>query len=156
MPSQRAFEQVLWRTLGYQLVEQTILTHTVAKTRSQLNRRLAEGQKLPWPPFGKQWYAGCTTLIIGNSAKAGIRTLPSLSVILKAGAKSNCATRLRRIRSIQEYACRRRRQIVRSTNGPRWLWSWSDGIIVGCDAHREHQDDTVCICFNRQLRRGFA
>ncbi|KAF5552363.1 citrate transport mitochondrial [Fusarium napiforme] len=45
----------------------------VAKTRSQLNRRLAEGQKLPWPPFGKQWYAGCTTLIIGNAAKAGIR-----------------------------------------------------------------------------------
>lgn len=46
---------------------------TVAKTRTQLNRNLAEGQKLPWPPFGKQWYAGCTTLIIGNSAKAGIR-----------------------------------------------------------------------------------
>jgi solute carrier family 25 citrate transporter 1 len=46
---------------------------TVAKTRTQLNRRLAEGQKLPWPPFGKQWYAGCTTLIIGNSLKAGIR-----------------------------------------------------------------------------------
>ncbi|PHH74328.1 hypothetical protein CDD80_3167 [Ophiocordyceps camponoti-rufipedis] len=45
----------------------------VAKTRSQLNRRLAAGQKLPWPPFGKQWYAGCTTLIVGNSAKAGIR-----------------------------------------------------------------------------------
>lgn len=44
-----------------------------AKTRTQLNRNLAEGQKLPWPPFGKQWYAGCTTLIIGNSAKAGIR-----------------------------------------------------------------------------------
>ncbi|KAI5460360.1 mitochondrial carrier domain-containing protein [Mariannaea sp. PMI_226] len=44
-----------------------------AKTRSQLNRNLAEGKKLPWPPFGKQWYAGCTTLIIGNSAKAGIR-----------------------------------------------------------------------------------
>ncbi|KAK7423829.1 fumarase [Neonectria magnoliae] len=44
-----------------------------AKTRSQLNRRLAAGQKLPWPPFGTQWYAGCTTLIIGNSAKAGIR-----------------------------------------------------------------------------------
>jgi solute carrier family 25 citrate transporter 1 len=50
-------------------------TPTVAKTRTQLNRRLAEGQKLPWPPFGRQWYAGCTTLIIGNSAKAGIRTL---------------------------------------------------------------------------------
>ncbi|KAK8085814.1 Mitochondrial carrier domain protein [Apiospora hydei] len=44
-----------------------------AKTRSQLNRKLAEGKKLPWPPFGKQWYAGCTTLIIGNSAKAAIR-----------------------------------------------------------------------------------
>ncbi|KAL2115206.1 hypothetical protein VTJ04DRAFT_10869 [Mycothermus thermophilus] len=44
-----------------------------AKTRSQLNRRLPDGQKLPWPPFGRQWYAGCTTLIIGNSAKAGIR-----------------------------------------------------------------------------------
>ncbi|CEL06700.1 mitochondrial carrier domain-containing protein [Aspergillus pseudodeflectus] len=44
-----------------------------AKTRSQLNRRLADSQKLPWPPFGKQWYAGCTTLIIGNSLKAGIR-----------------------------------------------------------------------------------
>ncbi|KAF2000397.1 mitochondrial tricarboxylate transporter-like protein [Amniculicola lignicola CBS 123094] len=44
-----------------------------AKTRTQLNRRLADGQKLPWPPFGKQWYAGCTTLIIGNSLKAGIR-----------------------------------------------------------------------------------
>ncbi|KAG9192669.1 tricarboxylate transport protein, mitochondrial precursor [Alternaria panax] len=44
-----------------------------AKTRSQLNRRLPDGKKLPWPPFGKQWYAGCTTLIIGNSLKAGIR-----------------------------------------------------------------------------------
>jgi len=55
----------------------TLLTRPiVAKTRTQLNRRLAEGKKLPWPPFGKQWYAGCTTLIIGNSAKAGIRTAP--------------------------------------------------------------------------------
>ncbi|KAJ6115130.1 mitochondrial carrier [Penicillium sp. IBT 16267x] len=44
-----------------------------AKTRTQLNRRLPDGQKLPWPPFGSQWYAGCTTLIIGNSLKAGIR-----------------------------------------------------------------------------------
>lgn len=51
-----------------------LLLATVAKTRTQLNRRLAEGKKLPWPPFGPQWYAGCTTLIIGNSAKAGIRT----------------------------------------------------------------------------------
>lgn len=45
----------------------------VAKTRSQLNRRLAEGKKLPFPPFGSQWYAGCTTLIIGNAIKAGVR-----------------------------------------------------------------------------------
>ncbi|OKL63398.1 putative mitochondrial carrier [Talaromyces atroroseus] len=45
----------------------------VAKTRTQLNRRLPDGKKLPWPPFGAQWYAGCTTLIIGNSLKAGIR-----------------------------------------------------------------------------------
>ncbi|KAI0903324.1 putative transport protein [Ustulina deusta] len=44
-----------------------------AKTRTQLNRNLASGAKLPWPPFGAQWYAGCTTLIIGNSAKAAIR-----------------------------------------------------------------------------------
>ncbi|KAI4185522.1 MAG: hypothetical protein L6R41_004067 [Letrouitia leprolyta] len=45
----------------------------VAKTRTQLNRRLPDGKKLGWPPFGKAWYAGCTTLIIGNSLKAGIR-----------------------------------------------------------------------------------
>ena len=44
-----------------------------AKTRTQLNQRLTSGQKLPWPPFGAQWYAGCTTLIIGNSIKAGVR-----------------------------------------------------------------------------------
>lgn len=44
-----------------------------AKTRTQLNQRLAQGQRLPWPPFGRQWYAGCTTLIIGNSIKAGVR-----------------------------------------------------------------------------------
>uniref|UniRef100_A0A093X9H3 Putative mitochondrial carrier C19G12.05 n=1 Tax=Talaromyces marneffei PM1 TaxID=1077442 RepID=A0A093X9H3_TALMA len=31
----------------------------VAKTRSQLNRRLPDAGKLPWPPFGAQWYAGC-------------------------------------------------------------------------------------------------
>jgi hypothetical protein len=30
------------------------------------------GQQEAWPPFGKAWYAGCTTLIIGNSLKAGI------------------------------------------------------------------------------------
>ncbi|QKX64411.1 uncharacterized protein TRUGW13939_11585 [Talaromyces rugulosus] len=44
-----------------------------AKTRTQLNHRLPDSKKLPWPPFGSQWYAGCTTLIIGNSLKAGIR-----------------------------------------------------------------------------------
>jgi len=57
-----------------------IATTTVAKTRTQLNRRLASSEKLPWPPFGKAWYAGCTTLIIGNSLKAGIREscLPGL------------------------------------------------------------------------------
>lgn len=46
---------------------------SVAKTRTQLNRRLPEGKKLPWPAYGPQWYAGCTTLIVGNSLKAGIR-----------------------------------------------------------------------------------
>ena len=46
---------------------------SVAKTRIQLNKRLPDAKKLPWPPFGSAWYAGCTTLIIGNSLKAGIR-----------------------------------------------------------------------------------
>lgn len=46
-----------------------------AKTRTQLNRNLADGKKLPWPPFGPQWYTGCTTAIVGNSAKAAIRFL---------------------------------------------------------------------------------
>ncbi|KIY02800.1 uncharacterized protein Z520_01265 [Fonsecaea multimorphosa CBS 102226] len=46
------------------------------KTRSQLNRRLPDSQKLPWPPFpSKEWYTGCTTAIIGNSVKAGVRFL---------------------------------------------------------------------------------
>lgn len=49
-------------------------THTdlVAKTQAQLNQRLAKAQKLPWPKFGAEWYAGCTALIIGNSIKAGV------------------------------------------------------------------------------------
>ncbi|KAI5817063.1 mitochondrial carrier domain-containing protein [Pyronema omphalodes] len=46
-----------------------------AKTRAQLNRRLVAGEKLPWPKFGKEWYAGCTTSIVGNSVKAGVRFL---------------------------------------------------------------------------------
>ena len=44
-----------------------------AKTRIQLNHNLPSSQKLPFPPFGRQWYAGCTTLILGNSIKAGVR-----------------------------------------------------------------------------------
>ncbi|KAI1147928.1 putative transport protein [Nemania diffusa] len=44
-----------------------------AKTRTQLNRNLPSGAKVPWPPFGRPWYAGCTTLIVGNAAKAAIR-----------------------------------------------------------------------------------
>jgi hypothetical protein len=58
--------------------DQTLCCFLVAKTRTQLNRRLAEGKKLPWPPFGRAWYAGCTTLVIGNSLKAGIRTSPPI------------------------------------------------------------------------------
>lgn len=38
-----------------------------------MNQRLPTGKKLPFPPLGPQWYAGCTTLIIGNSIKAGVR-----------------------------------------------------------------------------------
>jgi solute carrier family 25 citrate transporter 1 len=49
------------------------LTCAVAKTRTQLNRKLPDGKKLPFPPFGSAWYAGCTTLIVGNSIKAGVR-----------------------------------------------------------------------------------
>ena len=44
-----------------------------AKTRAQLNKRLADGKKVPRPPFGRAWYTGCTTAIFGNSLKAGIR-----------------------------------------------------------------------------------
>lgn len=45
-----------------------------AKTRSQLNQRLPTSKKLPWPKFpSREWYAGCTTLIVGNSIKAGVR-----------------------------------------------------------------------------------
>lgn len=44
------------------------------KTRSQLNRRLPDSKKLPWPPFpSREWYTGCTTAIVGNAVKAGVR-----------------------------------------------------------------------------------
>jgi solute carrier family 25 citrate transporter 1 len=50
-----------------------------AKTRSQLNRRLASSspgtKPAPWPKFGPEWYAGCTTAVVGNSVKAGVRFL---------------------------------------------------------------------------------
>lgn len=59
---------------------------SVAKTRTQLNRRLPDAAKLPWPPFGKAWYAGCTTLIIGNSLKAGISTSPSFHLFSREDA----------------------------------------------------------------------
>lgn len=58
----------------------------VAKTRTQLNRHLPTEKKLPWPPFGRQWYAGCTTLIVGNSIKAGVRMSP-----LRPSSKSETA-----------------------------------------------------------------
>ncbi|KEF62097.1 uncharacterized protein A1O9_00069 [Exophiala aquamarina CBS 119918] len=46
------------------------------KTRNQLNLRLPDSKKVPLPPFpSKAWYTGCTTAVIGNSAKAGVRFL---------------------------------------------------------------------------------
>ncbi|KAI1625489.1 MC family mitochondrial carrier protein [Exophiala viscosa] len=44
------------------------------KTRTQLNRRLPDANKLPLPPFpSREWYTGCTTAIVGNAFKAAIR-----------------------------------------------------------------------------------
>lgn len=74
----------------------------VAKTRTQLNRRLPDGQKLGWPPFGKAWYAGCTTLIIGNSLKAGIRMETEGS----RGGSRLTRCRLRCIRHVQNTVAR--------------------------------------------------
>ena len=54
----------------------------VAKTRIQLNHRLSSEKRLPWPPFGKSWYAGCTTMIFGNSLKAGIRKSLELAIVV--------------------------------------------------------------------------
>lgn len=45
-----------------------------AKTRAQLQRQLPTEKKLPWPKFpSREWYTGCTTLIVGNAIKAGVR-----------------------------------------------------------------------------------
>jgi hypothetical protein len=45
-----------------------------AKTRSQLNRRLPASQALGWPRFpSREWYTRCTTMIVGNAVKAGVR-----------------------------------------------------------------------------------
>ena len=38
-----------------------------------MNKNLSAEKKLGWPKFGREWYAGCSTLVIGNSIKAGIR-----------------------------------------------------------------------------------
>ena len=44
------------------------------KTRSQLNRRLPDANKLPLPPFpSREWYTGCTTAVVGNAFKAATR-----------------------------------------------------------------------------------
>ena len=45
------------------------------KTIKQLNKRLPAGKKEPIPPFGKQWYTGCSTTITGNALKAAVRFL---------------------------------------------------------------------------------
>ncbi|UPL00403.1 hypothetical protein LCI18_011337 [Fusarium solani-melongenae] len=45
-----------------------------AKTRCQLKINLPDSKKLPWPPFpSKEWYTGCTTLIVGNAVKTATR-----------------------------------------------------------------------------------
>ncbi|CAB10116.1 Citrate transporter [Schizosaccharomyces pombe] len=43
-----------------------------AKTRLQLYRNV-EGTKAKLPPFGLEWYRGCSTVIVGNSLKAAVR-----------------------------------------------------------------------------------
>lgn len=39
------------------------------------NRGSQKLTNLRRPKFGKEWYAGCTTSIVGNSIKAGVRFL---------------------------------------------------------------------------------
>lgn len=100
----------------------------VAKTRTQLNRRLADSAKLPWPPFGAAWYAGCTTLIIGNSLKAGIRTFPQSAISYETILLT--WTRIRCFRSIQIYARRCQREYLRPTNSDRRFWRGDHRVIA--------------------------
>lgn len=45
-----------------------------AKTRSQLNRNLPDSMKQALPPFpSREWYTGCTSLMVGNAVKAAVR-----------------------------------------------------------------------------------
>lgn len=60
----------------------------VAKTHSQLNRRLGASAKVPRPPFGLSWYAGCPSAIAGNAAKVAVRKC-STSTVQTLG---NCVT----------------------------------------------------------------
>lgn len=68
--------------LQFQVIESnygSVITYPFefAKTRAQLNRHLPQSQKLPFPPFpSKEWYTGCTTLIVGNAVKAATSELP--------------------------------------------------------------------------------
>jgi hypothetical protein len=125
-----------------------------AKTKSQLNRRLGAGEKLPWPKFGREWYAGCTTAVVGNSVKAGVRTYSHSSHrgdgrhkamrmhIGGEGGRSSrrqgqkCednpktgrltpSNRLPSVRRIQGYISRRGGEVDGATNGVSGIWSGS-------------------------------
>lgn len=69
---------VRWHAL-YRFLQLSDIPEIVAKTRVQLNRNLPAEKKLGWPKFGRDWYAGCSTLVIGNALKAGIRWCPPSS-----------------------------------------------------------------------------
>jgi hypothetical protein len=102
----------------------------VAKTRTQLNRRLPDAAKLPWPPFGKAWYAGCTTLIIGNSLKAGIRRSPAHKLLVKERRRQE--HRIRGFRSVQGITTRFQWEYIGPENSDCWVWSWCHRVSAGC------------------------
>lgn len=120
----------------------TLTQNAVAKTRSQLNRHLPDGKKLPWPPFGKQWYAGCTTLIIGNSVKAGVRTL---TMPLPRGTCRvlTTASRICCIRLLQGAPRGQGWKYFKNRERCGRLRRRCDGVTVGCHSLREHQDAAV-------------